>query len=735
MSWRSIHRWLGLLAGAVALVLGLSGVLLALDPVRDAWNSTPAPADMAVSTLAARVSATIPGVEEIRRLPSGDIVVFSFDADQARAVRVDPADGHVLGEYRPSALSRWVKNLHRSFLLGDAGRIAAAGVALAMLVLSASGLVLLVRRMGGWRRLGARARGSLVQRLHVASGRAVVAVLLLTSLTALYMSAATFGLVSSDAEFDPDVVSVAGAAPDLPAGRLLLLQDLRSAELRKLNFPDRADPADTWSVTTSRGRGWIDRRSGQTLAWQPASATQRLHDWALLLHTGEGAWLWAVVLGATAACIPLFWATGLMLWWQARRRTPKIADNSAPAQSDVLIYVASENGSTWGFAQALHAAFVRNGHRVHTGGVEHFQVGAAARQVFVLAATYGDGQPPAHAVRAARRIAHQPGGTAQVTVLGFGDRQFPAFCAYAEALEHLLRAQGWPALLPLERIHQQSAQQFALWGRTLAEALGEPLALEYVPQLPPTTALTLVSRQDYPGAKGEPTAILRFAWPAQGWRDRLRGRGLARFEAGDLVGIVPPGTAVPRYYSLASASRDGFLEICVRRMEGGLCSTHLHALERGDTVQAFVRENPGFALERARRPVVLIGAGTGVAPLAGFIRGNARRTPMHLYYGARDPALDYYFGPEIEAWLREGRLARLETAFSRRPDGGGHVQDALRRDAPRLRGLVSKGAILRVCGSRPMAKGVAEALDAILGAVGLSVRQLKAAGRYAEDVF
>jgi len=372
---------------------------------------------------------------------------------------------------------------------------------------------------------------------------------------------------------------------------------------------------------------------------------------------------------------------------------------------------------------------------VHTGGVEHFQVGAAARQVFVLAATYGDGQPPAHAARALERLARHPVGTARATVLGFGDRQFPAFCAFAEALDAALRAKGWTQALPLERIHQQSAQQFALWGRALAEALGEALALEYVPQLAATTALTLVSRQDYPGARGEPTAILRFTWPAQGWRDRLRGRGLARFDAGDLVGIVPPGSAVPRYYSLASASRDGFLEICVRRMEGGLCSTHLHALAPGDTVQAFVRENPGFALDGARRPVVLIGAGTGVAPLAGFIRGNARRTPMHLYYGARDPALDYYFGPEIETWLREGRLASLETAFSRRPDGGGYVQDALHRDAPRLRDLVSKGAILRVCGSRPMARGVAEALDVILGAVGLTVRQLKAGGRYAEDVF
>jgi len=77
----------------------------------------------------------------------------------------------------------------------------------------------------------------------------------------------------------------------------------------------------------------------------------------------------------------------------------------------------------------------------------------------------------------------------------------------------------------------------------------------------------------------------------------------------------------------------------------------------------------------------------------------------------------------------------VQTAFSRVPDGGGYVQDALRRDAERLRKWVAQGAIVRVCGSRAMAQGVAEALDAVLEPLQLSVSQLKARERYAEDVF
>lgn len=735
MDWRSLHRWLGLVAGAIALVLGISGAVLALDPLRDAFGAVPAAGDLPVSTLVQRVATTVPGAEEIRRLPSGDIVVYGFDNGQPQALRIDPADGRVLGPYQPSAVSRWFKNLHRSFLLGDGGRVAAATVALAMLGVSVSGLALLLRRMGGWRRLAGWVRGSTVQRLHALTGRVVLVVLLLSSVTALYMSAATFDLVRLEADAEPDVVSQPLDRPEPPPARLPLLQALRVTDLRRVGLPSTDDPQDTWQVTTAQGQGWIDRHSGATLAWQDATTAQRIHDLALLLHTGEGAWVWALVLGGVAACIPLFWVTGLMLWWQARGERPRLADNCPAASADALIFVASETGSTWAFALALHAALVSTGHRVHTAGIEQFQVGTAARWIFMLAATYGDGQPPAHAAHALARIARTPAGTARVAVLGFGDRQYPAFCAFAEALDQGLRERGFASLLPLARIHQQSAQEFDRWGQALSQALGEPLHLQYRPRVPRTTALTLQSRQDFPGGAGQPAVILRFALPARRWHERLRGRGLARFVAGDLLGVLAPGSAAPRYYSLASGERDGFVEICVRRMPGGLCSGWLHALQPGDSIPAFVRANPGFALDGKRRPVLLVGAGTGVAPLAGFIRGNTKRAPMHLYFGARDPARDFYFGVDLQRWLGERRLASLRTVFSRVAGGGGYVQDELRRDARRVRELLAGGAAVRVCGSRPMAQGVAQVLDDILGTLRLSVAQLKAQGRYAEDVF
>ncbi len=233
MIWRFVHRWLGLVAGTLALVLGITGTMLALDPLRNAVQAAPTESDLPLATLVERIKGTVPGAEEIRHLPSGIFVVYAFEDGQAQAVRVDPADGKILGDYQASLLPRWVKNLHRTFLMDDPGRITAAMVALAMLVLSVSGLLLLLRRMGGWRGLAGPVRGTLPQRLHVLSGRVIVLILALSSATALYMSASTFELITLSPDTEPEVSSQATGQPPLPPDQIELLRSLRAQDLER----------------------------------------------------------------------------------------------------------------------------------------------------------------------------------------------------------------------------------------------------------------------------------------------------------------------------------------------------------------------------------------------------------------------------------------------------------------------------------------------------------------------
>jgi sulfite reductase (NADPH) flavoprotein alpha-component len=82
---RQIHRWPGLLAAALILALALSGAVLSLFPAMEGLSAPGAVAGQTVGDLAARVLAVHPGVEQIRRSPSGKITAYWFDAGVAGA--------------------------------------------------------------------------------------------------------------------------------------------------------------------------------------------------------------------------------------------------------------------------------------------------------------------------------------------------------------------------------------------------------------------------------------------------------------------------------------------------------------------------------------------------------------------------------------------------------------------------------------------------------------------------
>jgi sulfite reductase (NADPH) flavoprotein alpha-component len=733
---RAFHRWPGLFALALVTVLALSGAALSVFPAAERLGAPQAEKGLSVAELATRIQAAYPGVEQIRRAPSGRITAYWFEGGAPGSAVIDPATGQGVASADPDQIERWLTNLHRSLFLGDGGRIAMAAGAAAMLVLSLSGTALVARRAGGWRHWFARLRGPLSGRLHVEIARIAVLGLFLSSATALWMTASTFDLLP-DGSAAPAFPTEVSGEMGVGVADLAVLGDTPVAELRELNFPYPSDATDVFTLKTDQGTGYLDQGTGALLNWSNLTGWERVSETVYMLHTGQGAAMLGLVLGIMALGVPAMGATGVLVWLAARRGRPRIRGNQPAGRAETILLVGSEGGSTWGFAATLHAALTDAGQSVHVAPMSGFAPARyfRAERIIVLAATYGDGDAPASAKGFLDRLStldRTP--DAAMAVLGFGDRSFPAYCAFAQDVAAAAEAKGWAELLPFDTIDRQSPQDFARWGRALGEALGIDLELAHQPVLPAAETLTLISRRDYGADVQAPTAILRFALPRATIWQRLTGASFARFAAGDLIGIMPEGSPVPRLYSLASARRDGFVEIVVRKHPGGLCSGQLTALAPGDMVTAFLRHNPGFQPGRGRAPLILIGAGTGIGPLAGFVRGNARRRPIHLYFGMRHPDSDFFYRKEMPAWQEEGRLARLVTVVSRgaRPH---YVQDALRCDAAELARLIRDGARVMVCGGREMAAGVADALAEILAPTGLTPAVLKAEGRYVEDVY
>lgn len=727
---RSLHSIPGLLAALLVMLLAISGATLALNPALERLQAPPAAADISVAQLAGRVAGQLGGIEQIRRTPSGTLIVYHREHGQTLTSRVDPQTGALLAPYTPSALARWVKELHRSLFLDTPGHIVAALGALAMLLLSTSGAVLLARRAGGWGKLLRPLRGSFSQRWHAEVGRLTILGLLLSALSGLYLSAGTLGLIADDGQGQPPLPPPISAGPALPVASLTALQAVNLNDLRELVYPDPDSPQDLFSLHTRSGQGYVDPANGALLAFQPESGMQQLSGFIYQLHTGEGLWWLGLLLGLGALGVPLMSLTGLWLWWRRRRDAVAIDDNCPADAADCVILVGSESNSTWGFARTLQQALVAAGRKVHSAPMNQLRSDyPKARQLLILTATHGDGDAPASASDFLARLQQQPlAPDLKYAVLGFGDRQFPRFCGFAEQVHKALNASGAQCLLPQENIHRQSPQEFRRWGQALGQALGLPLDLQHQARALPCHEWQLVESVAYGDQVQAPTRILRFK-AADG-----SGQQLPEFQAGDLVGILPPGTTQPRFYSLASSRADGVLEICVRKHPGGLCSGFLHELQTGARIAGFIQPNPQFRPAQGTQPVILIGAGTGIGPLAGFIRGNRSRQPMHLYWGGRHPASDFLYEPELKGYLADRRLTALRAAFSQVQERG-YVQDRLLADALALRRLVEKGAQVLVCGSRDMAKGVMLALDEVLAPLNLSVLTLKAQGRYREDVY
>lgn len=215
----------------------------------------------------------------------------------------------------------------------------------------------------------------------------------------------------------------------------------------------------------------------------------------------------------------------------------------------------------------------------------------------------------------------------------------------------------------------------------------------------------------------------------------------------------------PRLYSISSSPltdpRQVSLTVSVVRYESvrgrprkGVCSTFLADAAPGAAVPVLVRRSPRFRPPEAPgAPMVMIGPGTGVAPFIGFLeerRARGHRGPNWLFFGEQHRATDFYYEDELSAFLADGTLTRLDTAFSRDQRAKVYVQDRMRERGPQLWSWLQDGAHFYVCGDAArMAKDVDRALREIAVTHGgldveeaaLYVKQLAADKRYVRDVY
>jgi len=216
---------------------------------------------------------------------------------------------------------------------------------------------------------------------------------------------------------------------------------------------------------------------------------------------------------------------------------------------------------------------------------------------------------------------------------------------------------------------------------------------------------------------------------------------------------------MPRLYSIASSPRvypsEIHLTVAVVRYRTnnrdrvGVCSSFLadRAQVGATSVPVFVSHSHFGPPEDGAKDVIMVGPGTGIAPFRAFVqdrKASGATGRNWVFFGDQHAKTDFLYEDEWKAYVADGAVARLDTAFSRDQLQKVYVQDRMRENAAEIWAWLQKGAYFYVCGdAKRMAKDVDTALVDIVGAQGKLdaaqaadyVKQLKKDKRYQRDVY
>lgn len=209
-----------------------------------------------------------------------------------------------------------------------------------------------------------------------------------------------------------------------------------------------------------------------------------------------------------------------------------------------------------------------------------------------------------------------------------------------------------------------------------------------------------------PGTDHERRRFLRHHHVA----DIMRAYPVPDFPAEDFLAGLR--SMQPRLYSIASSPMAAPDEVHLTvstvcyQLHGedrtGLASGYLaRKAQVGTTLPVYIEPNPRFRLPADEASIIMIGAGTGIAPYRAFLQEREARGALGkswLFLGERNFRADFLYQTEWQAHLKSGLLTRMDVAFSRDRAVKRYVQHRLLDRAKELYAWLEEGAHLYVCG-------------------------------------
>lgn len=725
--WRYAHLALAFISSAFLIILSITGVILAVDAINEK-----SPAYKVENFDNITLAQVLPTLRENYfeileiKIDHNDFVTIDAMDEDGNSIKsyIDPTTGKKIGEIVPkSDFINWVTALHRSLFLKETGRAIVGVVSFLLMLISISGLILVIKRQQGILNFFTKVnKDSFSQYFHVVTGRWLLIPVLIIALTGtLIFLARLEPLVGQPTEIKHQV------AENLPAKELKdieFFQNTKLSSVEKIEFPFIPDDeAEPFIIHLRKKAVSVNQVNGAIISESLNPYSAIVEKFNVDLHTGRTNAIWAAILGIASLNILFFIWSGFVITF--KRTKTKIGKNKYKAnEAEIILLVGSENGATVGFASKIQEQLLANGKKSFIAQMNQYEVYPKAKQLIIFTSTYGIGDAPANAKKFEQLLNQFPQQqNIEFTVVGFGSRAYAEYCGYAIKVDQWLANQSWTTrLLDLKTVNDKSPEEFTNWVIAYKETTDIPLATTpamYVGKAPKLKNVKVISTTKVT----EEDATFKVVLDVK-----------EKFKSGDLLAIYPESDHKERLYSVGKV--DNKLQLIVKLHEFGLGSQYLYNLVQNSTIKARIVKNKAFHFPKNASKVVMIANGTGIAPFLGMLDENSKQVETHLYTGFRhDNETSKSYQKFATKQISTNHLSQFHIAFSREEQKQ-YVMDLVRRDAKFFAETLQNGGILMICGALAMQHDVDKVLEQICQQhLKKSFEEFKTNGQFLTDCY
>ncbi|MDR7370358.1 PepSY domain-containing protein [Flavobacterium aquidurense] len=723
--WRSSHLALALVSSLFLILASVTGIILAVDAVQE-------------KTLPYKIEnfdkITLGQTLPVLKKNYPEITELSVDYNQFVTLQAIDEDGNDINAYidaktgkklgtpvKKSEFIQWITGFHRSLFLHDTGRLFVGAISFLLVLIAASGFVLVLKRQKGIRNFFSKViKEYFVQYYHVVLGRLALIPILIIAITGTYLTLEKFNFFM-DKEKEKEKTAIT-ATPKKASSENILTTTLLS-DVKKIEFPFTDDPEEYYIIELKDREIEVNQVTGAVISEKRSPMTAQFADLSLDLHTGRINVIWAVILAIASANILFFIYSGFAMTLQ--RRASRIKNKFKADESKFILLAGSENGSSLRFANAIQKQLNAAGEKVFLTELNNFSVYPKAEHIIIFSSTHGLGDAPSNGKKFISLLQqYNQQQKINFSVVGFGSKAYPNFCGFAYEIDELLEEQNWAErFVELQTVNDKSAAEFVDWVKLWSAKSG--IALATTPSLynhAPKGLQKMMVLDKTAISETEHTFIIT-----------LRANMRAKFQSGDLLAIYPANDTRERLYSIGNHS--GNIQLVVKLHPNGLGSEFLNELKPGNVIKARIIKNHAFHFPKKASKVAFISNGTGIAPFLGMIEQNKKKSETHLYAGFRmetETVTGYKkFASEM---MKKQQLQNFHLALSRE-ENHYYVMDLIKRDANFFLDLLVNKGVIMICGSLEMQKDVESTLDTLLAEKKLSLAVYKNNGQILSDCY